>query len=173
MPSLVVTLIGPDKPGLVGAVSDVVRRHEGNWLESRMSHLAGQFAGIVLVEVTESNSASLIAALEGLSNQGLKVVAELDSETAGSESSGKLWHLNVVGNDRPGIVREVTQVLASHDVNVEELITECGEAPVSGGTIFRATAKVRIPEGMNIELLQDELERIATDLMIDLTSDGE
>ena len=86
MPSLVVTLIGPDKPGLVGAVSDVVRRHEGNWLESRMSHLAGQFAGIVLVEVTESNSASLIAALEGLSNQGLKVVAELDSETAGSES---------------------------------------------------------------------------------------
>ncbi len=173
MPSLVVTLIGPDRPGLVGTVSDVVRQHDGNWLESRMSHLAGQFAGIVRVDVADTNAKNLVSALEGLSSQGLKVVTELDSSAGAASAVGVLWHLSVVANDRPGIVREVTQVLASHYVNVEELTTECSNAPLAGGNIFRATAKVRLPEGMSVDLLQDELERIATDLMIDLTRDGD
>lgn len=171
MPSLVVTLIGPDRPGLVGTVSDVVRQHDGNWLESRMSHLAGQFAGIVMVDVADSRAEHLVTALEGLGNKGLKVVAEIDSSASVASAAGVLWHLSVVANDRPGIVREVTQVLASHDVNVEEFTTECSNAPLAGGNIFRATAKIRLPEGMNVDLLQDELERIATDLMIDLTRD--
>ena len=171
MPSLVVTLIGPDRPGLVGAVSDVVRKNDGNWLESRMSHLAGQFAGIVLVDVSDNNANSLVSALQGLSSEGLKVVAELDRSAVHAAVTGKLWYLSVVANDRAGIVREVTQVLASHDVNVEELTTECSNAPLTGGNIFRANAKIRLPEGMNVDLLQDELERIATDLMIDLSSD--
>ena len=78
--------------------------------------------------------------------------------------------MHVVGNDRPGIVRELTQVLAAHDVNVEELTTECNDAPHGGGQIFTAKAQLRLPEGLTIELLQDELERLATDLMIDFTS---
>ena len=171
MPSLVVTLIGPDRPGLVGAVSDVVRKNDGNWLESRMSHLAGQFAGIVLVDVSDDNANNLVSALQGLSSEGLKVVAELDCSAAHTAATGQLWYLSVVANDRAGIVREVTQVLASHDVNVEELTTEWSNAPLTGGNIFRASAKIRLPEGMNVDLLQDELERIATDLMIDLSSD--
>ncbi len=48
MADLVLTLIGPDRPGLVEAVAEPIAAHGGNWLESRMAHLAGQFAGIVL-----------------------------------------------------------------------------------------------------------------------------
>lgn len=169
MPSLVVTLVGPDRPGLVGLVSDVVRSHDGNWLESRMSHLAGQFAGIVLIDVPESHQSSLVDALQQLATHGLQVVTAVDSSVPSADDTGKVWRLNVVGNDRPGIVREVTQVLASHDVNVEEFTTECDEAPQSGGQIFRAIARVRLPEPLAPELLQDELERIATDLMIDIS----
>lgn len=167
---MVITLIGPDRPGIVGAVSDVVRNHGGNWLESRMSHLAGQFAGIVLIDVSESNVETLSDGLQKLSEEGLQVVAAIDSSAKPTVVTGAVWHLSVVGNDRAGIVREVTQVLASHDVNVEELTTECKDAPVSGGQIFKAVAKIRLPEPLSLELLQDELERIATDLMIDITS---
>ena len=135
-----------------------------------MAHLAGQFAGIVLVDVPESNAETLIGGLNLLSNQGLKVVTELDSSKVADESAGPAWLVNVVGNDRPGIVREVTQVLASHEVNVEELTTECNDAPQGGGQIFTARAQLRLPEGLTIELLQDELERLATDLMIDFTA---
>jgi glycine cleavage system regulatory protein len=170
MPSLVVTLVGSDRPGLVGSVSDVIQKHNGNWLESRMAHLAGQFAGIVLVDVPEANTEALIGGLNLLSSQGLKVVTELDTAKVADESAGPAWLVNVVGNDRPGIVREVTQVLASHEVNVEELTTECNDAPQGGGQIFTARAQLRLPEGLTIELLQDELERLATDLMIDFTA---
>ncbi|MEZ6130103.1 MAG: ACT domain-containing protein [Planctomycetaceae bacterium] len=168
MPSLVVTLIGPDRPGLVGTVSDVVRRHEGNWRESRMAHLAGQFAGIVLVDVTADRSDALIHELQQLSSKGLKVVAELDVNPLPAVS-GTVWSLNVVANDRPGIVREVTSVLTSHDVNVEELTTECADAPLAGGQIFKAQASIRVPEGLSVDLLQTELERLATDLMTDFS----
>jgi glycine cleavage system regulatory protein len=170
MPSLVVTLVGSDRPGLVGSVSDVIQKHNGNWLESRMAHLAGQFAGIVLVEVPEANTEALIGGLNLLSNQGLKVVTELDTAKVADDSAGPVWLVNVVGNDRPGIVREVAQVLASHEVNVEELTTECNDAPQGGGQIFTARAQLCLPEGLTIELLQDELERLATDLMIDFTA---
>lgn len=168
MPSLVLTLVGPDRPGLVGSVSDVVRRHDGNWLESRMSHLAGQFAGIVLIDIAEDRGEQLLQDLQQLSGQGLKVVTQLDASPAEVGSEGSLWTIAVVGNDRPGIVREVTSVLTAHDVNVEELVTECTAAPQAGGKIFKAHAKLRLPEGLDAELLQDELERLAADLMIDL-----
>ncbi|MCP4507827.1 MAG: hypothetical protein GY826_15725 [Fuerstiella sp.] len=170
MPSLVVTLVGSDRPGLVGSVSDVIQKHNGNWRESRMAHLAGQFAGIMLVDVPEADTESLIGGLNLLSSQGLKVVTELDAARTTEESAGAVWSVNVLGNDRPGIIRELTQTLAAHDVNVEELLTECNDAPHGGGQIFTAKAQLRLPEGLTIEFLQDELERLATDLMIDFAA---
>ena len=44
MESLVVTVIGKDRPGLVELVSAVVEEYGGDWVESRMSRLAGEFA---------------------------------------------------------------------------------------------------------------------------------
>lgn len=170
MSSLVVTVVGPDRPGLVGQISDVIRQNGGNWLESRMSHLADQFAGILHVDVPADGVAGLAAALEQLESEGLQVVVRSDLPPAESAAAGGLWVLNVVGNDRPGIVREVTQLLASHEVNVEEFSTECSDAPHSGGRVFKAVATIRIPEGLSPELLQGEMERLATDLMIDLNA---
>lgn len=174
MPSLVITLIGPDRPGLVGKVSDIVRQNNGNWLESRMAHLAGQFAGIVLVDVTDSHADSLTTALHDLNQQGLKVVVELDVVLSSSTStSGSLVALNVVGSDRPGIVREVTQVLTANQVNVEEFTTHCSDAPMSGGRIFKVEAHLRLPEGLSLPQLQDKLEAVAADLMVDISLKSE
>ena len=168
MSSLVVTVVGPDRPGLVGRLSDVIRTNGGNWLESRMSHLADQFAGIVLVDVADDQAETLLNQLEQLQTEGLRIIAQLDAASAVFAAQGSQWVLNVVGNDRPGIVREVTQVLAAHNVNVEELSTECADAPHSGGRIFKAEVRLRVPTDLAAETLATELERIATDVMIDL-----
>jgi glycine cleavage system regulatory protein len=72
--SLVLTVLGEDRPGLVEALSHIIAAHEGNWLESRMAHLAGQFAGILRASVPEGNATALLTALQGLAEHGLQVV---------------------------------------------------------------------------------------------------
>ncbi|MCA9058297.1 MAG: ACT domain-containing protein [Planctomycetaceae bacterium] len=173
MISLVITLVGPDRPGIVGIVADSVRQSGGNWLESRMAHLAGEFAGIVLVEVDDGGVDALIASINQLNQHGLRVIVQQDQSSAAAPVvAGIAATVRVMGTDRPGIVREVTQVLAAHQVNVEELTTNCTVAPMSGGRVFHASIRLSIPSGVSLPVLQDQLEQIAADLMveIDLTS---
>src|SRR5579863_6140938 len=117
---LVMTLIGPDRTGLVEALARVVSDHGGNWLESRMCRLGGEFAGILRIHVPAENRAALLAALKGLESQGLNVVASTDAAAAATTITGKLIRLDIVGHDRPGIIREITRALASQNVNIEE-----------------------------------------------------
>lgn len=166
MTSLVLTLIGPDRPGLVESVARLIREQNGNWLESRMAHLAGQFAGIVRVELDDQHLAGLRQALAELESAGLSVVAREDAGTGIERAS--LVSLELVGNDRPGIVSEVTRVLAENHVNVEEFFTECVGAPNSGYELFRAKALLRLPADFDLLALQTALEGIALDLMVDI-----
>ncbi len=166
--ALVMTMIGPDRPGLVDSVAAQVAEHGGNWLESRMSRLGGQFAGILRVEVPEENEASLVAALKGLSSQGLTVVAHPDRPQALAEPV-RLNVLEIVGQDRPGIIREISHALARYGVNVEELHTETASAAMSGETLFKARARLRIPAACDTAALRQELEKIAADLIVELS----
>ena len=168
MLSLVLTLLGDDRPGLIGSVAALVKQHGGNWIESRMAHLAGQFAGIVRVSVREDQADALMAALEALSRQGLRVSVQKDSVTSLPVRDSHTVDLDLLGSDRPGIVSEVTQVLASRGVNVEEFQTECVEAPMSGEILFRAKARLHLPNRVTLVQLQTDLERIALDLMVDI-----
>lgn len=170
MATLIVTIVGEDRPGLVGRISDVVRQNSGNWLESRMSHLSDQFAGIVQIEAEPESIEALTKDLKSLEIDGVSVTVKIGG-VAAATGGGRVFSLSVVGNDRPGIVREVTRVLGSHNVNVEELSTRCEPAPHAGGHVFRAEASLQIPSDLTPESLQAELEAIAADLMIDLTAE--
>jgi len=167
MTDLVLTLIGPDRPGLVEAVAGVVAKHGGNWLESRMAHMAGKFAGILRIEVTDDEAAVLLAALAELDARGLKVVGEPSGET-GTATTGRTLDLELVGLDRPGIVREISQLLANSGANVEELATDRSSAPMSGEMLFHAKARVRLPGDADLATLRSALERMASDLMIEI-----
>ena len=167
MASLVMTILGEDHPGVVESVAQTVSEHGANWLESRMAHLAGQFAGIVHVEVDAAGVDTLVRALRSLDQLGLTVIVQTEVSTPVSPTFAPLL-LEVVGGDRPGIVREVTHVLADREVNVEEFQTECVAAPMSGDRLFRATAQLRMPAGLTVQQLQHDLEQIAHDLMVDI-----
>src|SRR5439155_4367928 len=116
----VMTVIGRDRPGLVDSLAGLVAEHGGNWLESRMSRLGGQFAGILRVQIPAEKEAALARSLKELEREGLTVV--IHSERPKPEAPARpLVFLEITGQDRPGIVHQISHALASHAVNVEEL----------------------------------------------------
>jgi glycine cleavage system regulatory protein len=170
MTSLVLTVLGEDRPGLVESLSQAVAAHEGNWLESRMARLDGKFAGILRANVPEANADALTNALRGLESQGLRVVIERSTADEPARDY-RQFRLDLVGNDRMGIVRDITHVLAQRGINIDEIGTECTSTPMSGGMLFKATAWLRVPLDVAIAELQENLEELAHDLMVDITLD--
>lgn len=166
MEHLVLTVIAPDQPGLVEKIAQCIAGHGGNWLESRMSRMAGQFAGILRVAAPADAYAELVEALHGLSSQGIRVlVAESGVEPA---SNWKPINFDLVGNDRPGIVRDITRLLAELGVNLERLNTEVAPAPMSSELLFHAEALLAVPQGLSLDSLQERLEALADDMMVEL-----
>ena len=162
------TIIGPDRTGLVESVARVVAEHGGNWLESRMCRLGGEFAGILRIELPVEKRQTLLGALQALQGRGLTVVVRPD-EPASAATKGRQTKLEIVGHDRPGIVREITSALARANVNVEEFSSECVSAPMSGETLFKAAARLQLPDGCDLATLKKELEKIAADLLVDIS----
>jgi glycine cleavage system regulatory protein len=165
--TLVMTIIGADRPGLVESVAAIVSQHGGNWLESRMSRLGGQFAGILRVTAPAERATALAAALKDLSDRGLTIVIHPD-ETGTTKPAAELRVIELVGQDRPGIVQNISRALAAHGVNVEDLETECVSAAMSGETLFKATATVLVPASCDVAALKVELEKIAADLIVEI-----
>ena len=166
--SLVLTILGADRPGLVESIARLVAEHQGNWLESRMAHLAGQFAGILRVEVDAAQAESLTQALAGLAQSGLETIIHPDPAAAAIPSDRLLVKLDLLGQDRPGIIRQISGVLAALGVNVEELNTECRAAAETGQSLFHAQAQLRLPPHITETALRTALEAVAADLMVDV-----
>jgi glycine cleavage system regulatory protein len=167
---VVLTLLGPDRPGLVEAVADAIAAHDGNWLESRMAHLAGRFAGILRVQVPPAGLQAMKEALAALEGRGLRIVVEPGGATAaaGGPAGTRPMRLELVGLDRPGLVREVSRLLAQQGINVEELSTDRSSAPMSGEMMFRAEARLEVPAAVDVAAVRASLERLAGDLMVEI-----
>ena len=165
--TLVMTIIGPDRTGLVDALTRPIAEHGGNWLESRMCRLGGRFAGLARVEIDSAHADRLRGKIEALSLDGISVSVQADNpEPAPMVTS--LVEVELVGLDRPGLLREITGVFTRHQLNVEELESEVAEAPEGGGKLFRSTASVSIPPTADLDAVGNDLEKIATDLMVDI-----
>lgn len=164
---LVITLLGNDRPGLVNSLADTVAKHGANWLESRMSRLAGQFAGIARIECPPEAVGALLLELQSPGIPGLTVQAV--HEDAVEILPRRTVVVDVVGNDRPGIVRELTAAIAHAGGNVEELTTGLESAPMSGHPMFRAHGVVSIPENTETDILTAAIETLGGDLTVDLS----
>ena len=169
MSRLVLTVIGDDRAGLVEALAEVISAHDGNWEHSQMTELAGQFAGIVVVSVPDERADELRAALHEL--DGLMDVSAhpgTDESGAPNEEWGHL-RIELIGSDHPGIVRDVSSALARHGLSIETMTTERRDAPMAGGRLFEANVVVRVPPDVDPVDVGKELERVASELFVDLT----
>lgn len=169
MTTLILSVIGDDRTGLVDALAGPIAAHGGSWDRSSLARLAGKFAGIVVVDVPAANRDALIAQFHGLTAEGvLDIRVELagDADTTDDNSTTRTLHL--VGSDRPGIVSEIARALAEQRVSIEELVTQTSSAPMSAEPLFEATATLRLPDSVGMEDVQQALEEIANELMVDL-----
>jgi len=164
--SLVLTVIGNDRPGIVNQVSDVARRFDANWAGSRMASLAGQFAGIVHFQVPDEKADALADAFRGLDSSGLHVVVN-SPDAAAAPAAQRIVRLELVGNDRPGIVRDLSGSLVRRGVSIEELHTEFVSAPMSADPLFKVNALLAVPAALSDVELKHELEALATEMMVD------
>ena len=169
---LVLTVIGEDRPGLVEALAELIAAHAGSWDESRMARLAGHFAGVVQIHLPEDRAADFIEALPQLASRGLEVtVVDSDGSLAAVDARDSFL-LELVGQDRPGIVREISSALAALGVSVLDLRTVVESAPMSGESIFRAQAELAPPANVAREKIRETLEQLADDMMVDITLEG-
>jgi glycine cleavage system regulatory protein len=164
---LVLTFVGDDRPGLVSEISQAVAAHGGTWLESRSVLLAGKFAGILLVRIPDERVIPLESALAKLAPSGLRVSIDRGA-AAEAEKPSRTVKVDVVGNERPGIVRDVTQALTRLGVNIEEFASALEGEPFTGVQMFRAMARLSVPDGLKLEDLRKALEKLAAEIMVDI-----
>jgi glycine cleavage system regulatory protein len=170
---LVLTFVGRDRPGLVNAISERVASAGGTWLESRLVRLAGEFAGVVLVAAPQDKFEALAATLAGLETAGLRVTIS-PSAPAATASSERLIAVSIVGAERPGIVRDVTEALTRLGVNIEEFSSGVEGEPFTGAEMFHAKLRLRLPDGLAADELRKTLERLAAEIMVDVSvAEGE
>ena len=132
-----------------------------------MSILAGQFAGILLASVPSEAADACVEELDLLKSQGIAVTAHVSKEVPGSKKTHE-YLLDLVGNDREGIVHDITTILANHGINVQSLETVAESASMGGGDLFKAKAELVVPVDADIDQIESELEEMANELMVDI-----
>ena len=165
--SVILTVVGSDRPGLTRAIADAVFAAGGNWLESHLSRLGGKYVGSVLVELPADRLGELESAARAIDAVGLRV--EILPSAPGDIRHGQPLGIEIVGQDRPGIVREVTTVLAGLDVNIEDFATTIEDSAWSGAPLFRGTARLLLPDTIATDQLREALEGISGEIMVDFT----
>ena len=166
---LILSVMASDRPGIVEKLASVIEAEGGSWQESRLATMAGRFAGIIRVRLEQDHYGPLQKALQALRNEGLSVQIEVGESDA---EAVQAYSIEVVGNDRTGIVREVTRALAALNVNVIDLSTEVEPASMSGGVLFKAIIEVGLTEGQSIDQVVQGLEGLSPDLMVDAQFEG-
>lgn len=166
MASVILSVIGSDRPGLTEALAGAVLSAGGNWLESHLSRLGGLYVGSVLVAIDRGRVDALRAAVRAVDVQGLDVRIA-DASEGSAAAAGEALQLSVVGQDRPGIVRQVTATLSALDVNIEAFDTRIRAEPHSGAPLFQIEARLRLPPGLPASGVQAALEDISAEIMVD------
>jgi len=167
MSSLVLTVVGDDRAGLVAALADVVSDHGGNWEHSQLAELAGTFAGIVVVSVPDDRVAELREALDLLDGM-LKITVHAGAAQPAPEDRPELT-LSVLGNDHPGIVRDISAVLSRHLISIDDLTSQTRDAPMAGGRLFEARVVARVPRDADLAAVRSDLEELAAELLVEIS----
>jgi glycine cleavage system regulatory protein len=167
---VILTVIGSDRPGLTEALAGAVQTAGGNWLESHLSRLGGKYVGSVLVALPDDALETLRGHVAAVDAVGLSV--SIVAASTDQPPIGTLLELSLVGQDRPGIVRELSAALARLGVNIEALETGIEGSAWSGSPLFRADAQLMLPDGISAAAVQEALEGISGDMMVDLKAEG-
>jgi glycine cleavage system transcriptional repressor len=171
MAQLIITAVGPDRPGIVGELTGHLHAAGANLLDSRMINLRGQFAMLILLEGEKEKMAQLSGQLTAIGEKmRLRIETFTQSETAGAVR-GLAYRLKTYSLDQPGIVARLSQVLRKHGINIEELSARQESAAFDGGAIFLTEMRLTVPTDVSLGKLRGELENVGAELNCDVDLD--
>lgn len=166
MALLVLSVVGSDRPGLTKALAAAVLSAGGNWLESHLSRLGGLYVGSVLVELAQDKVEALRGAVATVDAAGLEV--RIAPAVEGAAAAGETLEFSLVGQDRPGIVNQVTAAVSTLGANIETFDTWLSKESHSGAPLFHMAAHLRLPAGLAASEVQTALEAISGEIMVDV-----
>ena len=167
MPQLIITAVGPDRPGLVGELTGLLFSAKANLADSRMVDLRGQFALVALVEGTDEVLKAVRGSLpDAAARLGLTVTFASDGGPA-RQQAGIPFRLKTYSMDQPGIVHRVSDLLRRHQINIEELETRLESAPFMGSPIFTLELLMQVPQNARVNQLRKDIEALCDQLNCD------
>lgn len=164
MKPMIFTLVGRDKLGLIDSLAQTVFDMGGNWLGSNFSQMAGHLAGFVEIDLPSEKHELLIETFSRHPDLQIQLVTGIEDDHASFNTA----NIEIIGNDKTGIVQELTAVLNQFNINIIKFVTTCESAPNWGGRLFKANATVQINKDFDLDPLREALEQIANDLVVDI-----
>ena len=169
--NLVLTLTGHDKVGLVDYVTNVLVKHHGNVESSRMAHLGGEFAMLMLVTVSDQELAGVESDFQQLRDEGY-LLSLMQTEDDSKKYAGWIpYHIEVTGADHEGIIHEISHHLASQNINIESMDTSTSPAPMSGTPLFALKGVILIPPQLHFHVWNDALEDVCDKLNVNVKAE--
>jgi glycine cleavage system transcriptional repressor len=164
------TAIGHDRPGIVADLAELIYECDCNLEDSRMTVLGSEFAVLLLCSGQGDDVARrLSTASKRLEWEKRLTVFVRQVEGPSPPGRGELRECRVTGVDRAGIVARVARTLSEHGANVVDLASELRHEPNSGTPMYAMRIKLVLPPDADVSALRAALERIATELSVDLT----
>ena len=168
MKSILISVLGDDKPGLLDSLSEIIVSNDGDWIESNMSTVEAKFAGILRVNVPAKNAKKLMKELTS-SKLGLQIACEETVPVTFSDF--KSYNIELIGQNHVGIINKLSHVLTYElKANVEGIKTEIIDASMSGEQLFKAQITLHLPKSIDERLIKDKLELIADEMMVEIYS---
>jgi glycine cleavage system transcriptional repressor len=170
MQELVITAVGPDRPGLIGKLTAPLYEASANLADSRMVNLRGQFAVILLAEVPRGSVDKVHARLRSVAEELGLTLSFTGNQPRDQEPTtvGVPLRLRTFAMDQPGLVHRITDLLQRHGVNVEELTTRSSPRAETGAPLFSMDLRITVPSALPIRSLRAELEQLCDELNCDL-----
>ncbi|MBN2160202.1 MAG: ACT domain-containing protein [Spirochaetes bacterium] len=167
---LVLTAIGPDRPGLVDEISAFLSSKKINIEESRMAVLGGEFAVILLASGEPGIIDRFGAEFNALQkNTGLSIQIKPTMSPGERRVAPSFPHrLEATSMDHPGIVHYITSILHKRNINIESLESRVTNAPLSGAPIFKMICIINIPAEEKMSSIRKELEKLGDKMDIDI-----
>lgn len=163
--SLIMTAMGPDRPGVLAKIADTIDAHGGSWFESKVARFAGQFTGILRFDCPDERHDELIKALQLLERIEIHVVREVEVP----DRVTKRLSFDILGNHRPGLMKQVANAITKTGANIEELVSERERSLRAGQILFRAVGSIEVLEDFDPTKIEDVLHDIGADLTVTIT----
>jgi glycine cleavage system transcriptional repressor len=167
---LVLSALGPDRQGLVAAVTDHLTARGVNVEDSRMAVLGAEFGILILVSGTEEQIASIESSVALLQEETSLTVTLRRTKSPEEHRRAAVIPCVVTADaiDQEGIVRSIARALYKASVNIVSLETSTYEAPVTGSPLFRLEARIDVPQATGIAKVRKAMDEVAENEGLDI-----